>query len=354
MKMGQNRLEKLVERYKSVILARGRTAKHADDTGKRIYSVLQEAAITSISDLRVTQIQLALGRLRNRNSLSFCSLNHYLRAIKSFSRFLLLDGRTNRDALVGAAPFNAKQDRRHRRRALSLDEIARLLATAQHGPRVRGMSGPERAALYLLALTSGLRAKELRALRVGDILLQDGAGIVRLGAAHTKNRQELHQPIPASTAAAVLAIQPSSGAIFAMPQPSRVVHMLRTDLKAAEIEYEDARGELADFHALRHTYITHLVAGGTNLKTVQSLARHSTITLTMDGYTHVIPSSQRAAVDALGEAIAFAAQWAEPGSNRRHMDFQSIALNPTELGERRHAQGQLYRLARVRHGGRYV
>lgn len=51
--------------------------------------------------------------------------------------------------------------------------------------------------------------------------------------------------------------------------------------------YVDAAGRVADFHALRHTYITNLATAGVSPKTAQTLARHSTITLTMDRYTHL-------------------------------------------------------------------
>ena len=43
---------------------------------------------------------------------------------------------------------------------------------------------------------------------------------------------------------------------------------------------------MADFHALRHTFITNLANSGSHPKVAQILARHSTITLTMDRYTH--------------------------------------------------------------------
>jgi integrase len=42
-----------------------------------------------------------------------------------------------------------------------------------------------------------------------------------------------------------------------------------------------------DFHALRHTFLTHLAASGVHPKVAQVLARHSTIVLTMGHYTHM-------------------------------------------------------------------
>ena len=47
-------------------------------------------------------------------------------------------------------------------------------------------------------------------------------------------------------------------------------------------------GRVADFHSLRHTFITNLVRGGVHPKVAQQLARHSTITLTMDRYSHTV------------------------------------------------------------------
>jgi Phage integrase family len=53
------------------------------------------------------------------------------------------------------------------------------------------------------------------------------------------------------------------------------------------LAYRDEGGRKADFHTLRHTFISNLAAGGVHPKTAQSLAQHSTITLTMDRYSHV-------------------------------------------------------------------
>lgn len=50
--------------------------------------------------------------------------------------------------------------------------------------------------------------------------------------------------------------------------------------------YRDGAGRVADFHSLRHSFVSNLAAGGVHPKLAQQLARHSTITLTMDRYTH--------------------------------------------------------------------
>ena len=53
------------------------------------------------------------------------------------------------------------------------------------------------------------------------------------------------------------------------------------------LTYRDSEGRVADFHSLRHRFITELVKAGVAPKDAKELARHSTITLTMDRYAHV-------------------------------------------------------------------
>ena len=62
---------------------------------------------------------------------------------------------------------------------------------------------------------------------------------------------------------------------------------------------EDGEGHHADFHALRHTFITSIMKSGINPKTAQSLARHCTIDMTMNVYTSLIVHDQAAAIAAL-------------------------------------------------------
>ena len=83
------------------------------------------------------------------------------------------------------------------------------------------------------------------------------------------------------------------------PVPRRSAQMLREDLQAAGIPYEDERGRVFDFHALRHGFVSSLAAAGVEPKVAQVLARHSTMTLTLDRYTHLRAGSERRAIAAL-------------------------------------------------------
>ncbi len=69
--------------------------------------------------------------------------------------------------------------------------------------------------------------------------------------------------------------------------------------KSAFLSYIDDRGRVADFHALRMTFITNLSRSGVSPKTAQTLARHSDINLTMNTYTSLGVMDQAAAVESL-------------------------------------------------------
>ena len=57
------------------------------------------------------------------------------------------------------------------------------------------------------------------------------------------------------------------------------------------------------FHALRHTFATALFERGEHPKIVQSLLGHSSITQTMDTYSHLMEGMGSGAVDGLDEAF---------------------------------------------------
>jgi integrase len=69
--------------------------------------------------------------------------------------------------------------------------------------------------------------------------------------------------------------------------------------RSSFLAYKDGGGRYADFHALRHTFITNLVKSGVSPKAAQSLARHSTIDLTMNVYTSLTVNDQASALASL-------------------------------------------------------
>jgi len=92
--------------------------------------------------------------------------------------------------------------------------------------------------------------------------------------------------------------------------------MFKADLEAAGIAYVDAAGHVADFHSLRHSFISMLAAGGVHPKLAQTLARHSDINLTMSRYSHTVLSDE---ADALSVLPSLPSPFDEPEPDRQVM-----------------------------------
>jgi integrase len=80
------------------------------------------------------------------------------------------------------------------------------------------------------------------------------------------------------------------------------------------LPYHDSEGRFLDFHSLRHGFISFLVAGGVHPKTAQRLARHGSISLTLDRYTHQLGGNEEAALAVLP---ALGAKPAKPSDQRK-------------------------------------
>src|SRR5687767_5097072 len=101
-------------------------------------------------------VQRFLADLR-AEGLSVHTSNHYLRAVKQLTRWLVRDQRMRDDPLAHLSMLNVKVDRRHDRRALTADEFSRLIEAAMSGKHVVCIPGPDRAIMYVLAAWTGYR-----------------------------------------------------------------------------------------------------------------------------------------------------------------------------------------------------
>jgi hypothetical protein len=126
-----------------------------------------------------------------------------------------------------------------------------------------------------------------------------------LGASQTKNRRPVQQPLPADVAAALrdyLADKPVDLPIWPGTWHERAAAMLRLDLDAAGIPYAVAGPDgpqFADFHSLRHAFVSMLDRAGATLKQAMQLARHSDPKLTMKRYGRAHLGDLAGAVDKL-------------------------------------------------------
>lgn len=140
----------------------------------------------------------------------------------------------------------------------------------------------------------------------------------------TKNRKRAQQYIRADLATGLrahVARKTLTAPLFTLPAKWQMADMLRADMAdARKAWFETVRrdpdellrrtqsdfladknraGQVLDFHALRHSCGARLVLGGASLNVVQKVMRHSTITLTIDTYGHLLPGAEADAVDGL-------------------------------------------------------
>lgn len=190
------------------------------------------------------------------------------------------------------------------RRALTANEIGKLLAVA---PR-------RRATVYLVALYTGLRRKELLQITWGDIDLDGVPACIRAPASITKNGNKATLVLRPEVVTALRAFMPDLTQPFELAFKGKVpsITCLKRDLAAAGIPVVDSAGRRFDFHAFRTTFCSHLQASGVPPRIAMELMRHSDIKLTMRVYTD---AAQLPLVSELARLPAFAVPVTPEGNN---------------------------------------
>jgi len=301
-------LSEHLDDFKASLQNKGATEKHANLVFNRAKAVIDSCGFVYIGDVSASKVLRYLGE-RRKEGLSIRSSNFYLQAIKQLYRWLVADNRTDENPLAYLSGQNPKTDIRHPRRALTADELNSLFDTLIENPVFNFIGGKERAMLYMLAVSTGLRAGELATLTWQSLNLDDSGPSVKVLAAYSKHRRDDIVPLRLDIAQQLKAWKEEKkpddkSKVFDGFKVTRAAKMLRKDLEAADIEYKDDAGRITDFHSLRHTFISNLTKGGASPKVAQALARHSTIGLTMDTYTHLGLYDERAALESLPQLPA--------------------------------------------------
>jgi integrase len=243
----------------------------------------------------------------------------------------------------GLAPATVRQLHAVLRRALGQAEkwgnVARNVAALVSPPRVKrhdiapltaeqargflaAAKGTRFEALYMLALTTGMRLGELLGLRWQDVDLDARMLQVRHTLLRTQNGLHLTEPKTARSRRRI-ALAPTAVEALRHQRRQQAAERLRLgpawdeqDLVFAnEIGRPIEQGNLLRrsfwpllstaalprirFHDLRHTAATLLLSQGVHPKVVSELLGHSSIGLTLDIYSHVLPDMQQHAVTAM-------------------------------------------------------
>jgi integrase/recombinase XerD len=216
-------------------------------------------------------------------------------ALRGFFRFLVREHAIAEDpTLLLVRPKLAQK----LPRVLSFDEVERLLAA----PGIATERGKLHTAMLHLMYATGLRVSELCGLRLADLDLERGL-VAALGKGGKRRLVPMGEVALDHVSQYLREIRPrgarKSGraetALFVSPRGG---HFTRESFWRMVRRYAVTAGivPLPSPHKLRHSFATHLLRGGADLRAVQALLGHADLGTT-EIYTHVAPDHLRAAYD---------------------------------------------------------
>jgi integrase/recombinase XerD len=202
------------------------------------------------------------------------SVARALSAVRSFHRFLVREGVTDRDPAAAVAQPRLPRSLPH---PIPVEEVERLL----DAPDPSTPAGLRDKAILELLYGSGLRISELTGSDVDDLELEDGSVRV-LG----KGGKEREVPLGSFAREAIeayltrgrsaLASGVTRGALFLNARGGRLsrqscARLLGRYVRLAGIERR------VTLHSLRHSFATHLLEGGADVRVVQELLGHASV-----------------------------------------------------------------------------
>ena len=285
-------------------------ARDASPNTRRAYQTAVGAYLAWLDD-RGTDWH-APGRLELRAYLAHLTLGHArssvaqrLAALRSFYRWCTRTGLTTGD------PWGALATPRLPRRlprVLEVEQVERLLAAVDEEPGTAGHDALilRDRAIVETAYAAGLRIGELASATVADLDLRRGE-IRVVGKGRKERIGLLGRPARAALEAyledgrPVLLSQAERGA----PDPAEIFLNHRgaaIGVRGLRFRLERLRARAGlplgvSPHTLRHSFATHLLDGGADLRIVQELLGHSSLATTQI-YTHVSPARLRTAYEA--------------------------------------------------------
>ncbi len=242
---------------------------------------LLEAQRCTVAEADLGAISRVLIDLAARG-LSARSQGRFLSSLRGFYKYLVQEG------LCRSSPLELVESPRLGRKLpslLSRDEVLRLLAA----PKVAEPRGRRDAAMIHTMYAAGLRVSELVELALGDLDLR--AGFL---AAFGKGRKRRLVPLGELARESLTQYLGTVRGAWAKPNErclfvtQRGGGMTRQGFWKLLKSYGRAAGITKNLtpHMLRHSFATHLLEGGADLRIVQTLLGHADISTTQI-YTHV-------------------------------------------------------------------
>ena len=286
----------LAERWLTHLIVERGVSAHTESNYRRdvnrYLTWLERAGITDLKQVTARDVEAYVADLRRgvdgARALSTSSAARALVVARGLHKFGVAEGVLDADVAAEVTP--PKQGERLPD-TLSVQEVEALLDSC---PTETPVGVRDRALLELLYAT-GARVSELLGLNVDDV--QDSEGVITVTGKGNKQRLV---PVGKHTQAAVNAylvrVRPAfatgkSHALFLNTRGGALSRqsawtVLKQAAQRAGIEKEISP------HTLRHSFATHLLEGGADVRTVQELLGHASVTTTQI-YTHVTADNLR-------------------------------------------------------------
>ena len=330
---GKNRLEDHLNNFMDSLKVKRCSERHLSLVESMIKRICEKCKFDCLSDLDANRFTAFVNSLNT----AVKTKRHYIAVFKQFTKWLSETGKLSKNNFkLIKTPKVLQSDQIHARRALTADEVARLISAAENGKPFRGISGTERALIYRLAVESGLRYNEIKTLKVSDFDFANCT--VQIRDVNEKARRGAILPLRQSTADKIrlfLSNKTPQATAFTL---KKGYMMIRRDLAATVVRDEKGKvlveavpyvvdGKFADFHCLRHSAATLLIQTGANPKVIQSLMRHTDINLTLSKYSHLYAGQQRETIESLPNFIFQQAKFIKTGTD------DCVAAEPPKTGE---------------------
>ena len=189
---------------------------------------------------------------------------------------------------------------------------------------------PEDRVAWATALFAGLRRGEIRGLRWRDVDFQNGLIRVergwddRIGPIEPKSkagrrRVPLARPLRAHLAARKLASDTDIEDLVFADEGGGAINTTALHRRARK-RWRQAGLSPIGLHECRHTYAAFMIAAGVNAKALSAYMGHSSITITLDRYGHLMPGHE-------GEAAAMLSEYLERHQGGERRGAQHVALH---------------------------
>lgn len=249
---------------------------------EQFVAFVREHGVESLNELTESHVIEFLEGLRSA-AMSPNSISRKLSALRTFSKFTYREGLTRRDFTANTESMRGSKKLPG---VLSVDEVTKLLEQ----PDWREHAGSRDKAMLETLYATGLRVSELINLRLSDVNLS--VGFVRC---FGKGSKERIVPIGKTAIYYLNKYLVEGRPKFARSGSSEFLFLTNRGKKMSRVgfwklikKYAARAGITKNItpHTLRHSFATHLLQGGADLRSIQEMLGHADIATTQV-YTHV-------------------------------------------------------------------